>query len=169
MLNSSAPLKKRSMTHNSNGEASAQSSYDEHAAAAALSQLNQTLPPLTTASKDKSDVDNSDTESVATVASNDSSVVPKTVHKPPVNSTMVDHTYIDYSVVKEELLSHLNATEDDTDSDIADEDKKVKEEALKKIKKIFGDISPTRKNSGGVVKPFPEKVCSFSSLFLLYI
>jgi hypothetical protein len=135
---------------------------DEKAAAATLSQLNH-LPAaerskIITASP-CGNGNNSDSDSAP---SGDESVfcLPKTVHKPPVNSTMVDHTYKDYSVVGEEILSYLNTPYEDSDGDseISEEDKKMKEKAMIKIKKIFGDISPTRKNSGGVVKPFPEKV-----------
>jgi hypothetical protein len=34
---------------------------------------------------------------------------------------------------------------------------------VQKVKHIFGDVGPSKKNSGGVVKPFPEKV-SLSNL-----
>lgn len=147
---SSAPLKKRNRIHasNSDSESSTQTS-DEQAAAKALAELNRSP------SNNSGNV--SDADSVSSNGS--SSSIPKAVHKPPVSSMMVDHTYTDYSVVKEELLSYLNNDDDnDSDSEMSDDERKVKEKALKKIRKIFGDISPTRKNSGGVVKPFPEKL-----------
>jgi len=154
MAQSSAPLKKRSKLLSSSSDNDSQAS-SEHAAAAALAELNQSLGDGKT--RDQSNGHTSDSESVS---SNDSSVVPKAVHKPPVSNMMVDHTYTDYSVVKEDLLSYLNSSEDDDDSEseLSNDERKMKEKALRRIRKIFGDISPTRKNSGGVVKPFPEKL-----------
>lgn len=146
---SSAPLKKRSKML-STGDSGNKQRSDEEAAAAALAGLNKAHE---TCSSSLGGV--SDEESVSSASS-----IPKPVHKPPVNNTMVDHTYTDYSVVDESLLAFLHTDEEnDHESEISKDEKKTKEKALKKIKKIFGDISPTRKNSGGVVKPFPEKVC----------
>ena len=123
---------------------------DEHAAAAALAEMNQT--PVEIGS-------GHDSDSESSIASSDSSAIPKAVHCPPVSNMMVDHTYTDYSVVDEKMLSYLHNDEDqDSESVMSYSEKKTKEKALKKIKLIFGDISPTRKNSGGVVKPFPERV-----------
>lgn len=154
---SSAPLKKRNLS----GDESVSSQHtDEQAAAAALTALNKASKKSgasSTAVNDESGGDVSDSED--SISSRDS--IPKPVHKPPVNNTMVDHTYTDYSVVDENLLAFLQAEEEhpDHENEISEDEKKTKEKALQKIKKIFGDISPTRKNSGGVVKPFPEKVC----------
>ncbi len=169
-ISSSAPLKKRSKILSCSSDGESQAS-DEHAAAAALAELNQTAGEdkncSTNKSSSRSDSSNGNASDgdAESVASSDSSVVPKAVHKPPVSNMMVDHTYTDYSVVKEDLLSYLsNSNEEDEDgeSDLSSDERKTKEKALRRIRKIFGDISPTRKNSGGVVKPFPEKVCSLS-------
>ncbi len=154
---SAPPLKKRNL---SGGESVGNQHNDEHAAAAALAALNKTSKKSSAPStnvKGESGGELSDSED--SISSKDS--IPKAVHKPPVNNTMVDHTYTDYSVVDENLLAFLQAEEEhpDHENEISDDEKKTKEKALQKIKKIFGDISPTRKNSGGVVKPFPEKVC----------
>lgn len=89
----------------------------------------------------------------------------KPIHAPPVSSMMVDHTYVDFSVVEEEELSLLeenkNLKQEDkknlTDSQKS-EDQKVKAKTLRKLKRMFGCLGPTRKNSGGVVQPFPDKL-----------
>lgn len=155
-IQSSVPFKKRNKMRPA---CSGSSSYltqgcDEQVAVAALSQMNQ-MPLKHVSYNSQVDVD-CDSESSC---SSDNSGIPITVHRPPVNHSMVDHTYTDYSVVKDNLISHLvNNKEHGSDSEISEEEKKRKEKALKKIKKIFGDFSPTRKNSGGVVKPFPERL-----------
>lgn len=129
-------------------------SSDEQVAVAALSQMNQV--PLKHNNSESLVEASSDSESSY---SDDDSGIPTVVHKPPVNSSMVDHTYTDYSVVKDDLLSCLINDEDhESDSEMSEDEKRTRESSLEKIKKIFGDISPTRKNSGGVVKPFPERL-----------
>ncbi len=155
----SAPLKKRNKMLTLSGTNGASSPLlDEEVAAAALAGLNQTREGSPTSSQSNGEESESE-ESVSSCGS-----MPKAVHKPPVNDTMVNHTYTDYSVVDESLLAFLQADEDhDNDSEFTEDEKQTKEKALKRIKKIFGDIAPTRKNSGGVVKPFPEKV-SFDAM-----
>lgn len=164
LSHASAPLKKRSKMISSNNSIGSASSIsgdnetrhkkDERSAAAVLTKLatlNQ-QPPVNSTESSSGHTSDSDS-SVASIRS-----IPRAVHRPPVSNMMVDHTYTDYSVVKENLLSYLNNDEDhDSDSETEDE-KRTKEKAIRKIRKIFGDISPTRKNSGGVVKPFPEKL-----------
>ena len=55
---------------------------------------------------------------------------------------MVDHTYTDYSKVKEDLVSYLNSSEDDNDSEskLSNDERKMKEKALRRIQKIFGNF-----------------------------
>ena len=156
---SSAPLKKRSnimLSSNSDTKRDLTLRGDEeHAMAEALFSLRQTPTVKSNISDDFSDS--------RSVSSNGSTVMPVIVHKPPQSSTMVDHTYTDYSVVDEELLSFV-CHEDDQESacDISEDGKRSRENAMKKIKKIFGEnVSPSKKNSGGVLKPFPEKVRFF--------
>ena len=163
-MQSSAPLKKRNKMRAVRSDSDMTQGSDEQVAVAALSQMNQ-APLKHTRSETPANVGSSDSESSSSSTDNESGI-PITVHKPPVNNSMVDHTYTDYSVVKDDLLSCLiNDEDNDSDSELSEEEKKTKENALKKIKKIFGDISPTRKNSGGVVKPFPERVSSSGSSF----
>jgi hypothetical protein len=83
---------------------------------------------------------------------------PKLVHHPPKNPLMVDHTYTDYSSITEEDLSFLDLAEDGGEGKLSDVEKVDQEAKIKKVKMIFGDVGPSRKNSGGVVKPFPERV-----------
>lgn len=71
---------------------------------------------------------------------------------------MVDHTYTDYSVVDDEALDLLEGNEAPVNVDLTDKEKKDQARKLKKLKKIFGNISQSRKNSGGVVQPFPVKL-----------
>lgn len=156
----SAPLKKRSnIMFSSSGDTGDYPSLrgdEEHATAEALFSLRQTPTVNSNTSEDFNES--------GSVTSNGSTVIPEIVHKPPQSSTMVDHTYTDYSVVDEELLSFICDDDDqDSGSDISDDGKRAREKAMKKIKKIFGEnVSPSRKNSGGVLKPFPEKVRFFS-------
>jgi len=96
---------------------------------------------------------------------------PKVVHTPPLNRMMVDHTYTDYSVVNEESLSLLLGNENLNNHDLttnvrrpnldtgSEDDKQIiKAKNLKKLKKIFKNVGQTKKNSGGVVQPFPVKL-----------
>lgn len=153
-IQSSAPLKKRNKMRPVHSDSNMTESSDEQVAVAALSQMNQ-VPLKRNSSESQVDAA-SDSESSC---SNDDSGIPTVVHKPPVNRSMVDHTYTDYSVVKDDLLSCLiNDDDHESDSEMSEDEKRTKEGSLKKIKKIFGDISPSRKNSGGVVKPFPERL-----------
>jgi hypothetical protein len=76
---------------------------------------------------------------------------------------MVDHTYTDYSSITEEDLSFMDLTEDGGEGKLSEEEKADQEAKMRKVKMIFGDVGPSRKNSGGVLKPFPERV-SLSSL-----
>ena len=71
---------------------------------------------------------------------------------------MVDHKYTDYSVIDEPSLAFLEEGEEQQ-ATLSDEEKGVQKKKIEKIKRIFGDVGPFKKNSGGVVKPFPEKVC----------
>ena len=79
---------------------------------------------------------------------------------------MVDHTYSDYSVFDEETLALLerNSVVGDfvsKECTMSPEEKEERVKSIAQLKKIFGD-APTRKNSGGVVQPFPEKVSTCS-------
>ena len=85
------------------------------------------------------------------------SVLPKVVHAPPKNSMMVDHKYTDYSVIDEKSLAYLEQG-DNYLSTLSGEVKKDHVRRMRKVKKMFGDVVPSKKNSGGVVKPFPAKV-----------
>ena len=98
----------------------------------------------------------SDTEP-SSVSSQDD-IIPKIVHKPILNKMMVDHTYTDYSVIQEKYLTFLEeGAQNETN---LDEKERIKmDKSKQKIRELFGDVGPSRKNSGGVVKPFPEKVC----------
>ena len=158
-IQSSAPLKKRNKMRPVRSDSDMTEGSDEQVAVAALSQMNQV--PLKQIKSGSAVEVASDAESAS---SSEEAGIPIVVHKPPVNSSMEDHTYTDYSVVKDELLSCLLNDEDhESDSELTEDEKKEKESSLKTIKKIFGDISPTRKNSGGVVKPFPERVSHLCS------
>lgn len=84
--------------------------------------------------------------------------MPKIVHRPPKNPLMVDHTYTDYSSITEEDLSFLDLNEDGGECKLSAEEKANQESKMINVKMIFGDVGPSRKNSGGVVKPFPERV-----------
>jgi hypothetical protein len=70
---------------------------------------------------------------------------------------MVDHKYTDYSVIDEPSLAFLEEGEEQQ-ATLSDEEKGVQKKKIEKIKRIFGDVGPSKKNSGGVVKPFPEKL-----------
>jgi len=85
------------------------------------------------------------------------SVLPKVVHAPPKNSMMVDHKYTDYSVIDEKSLAYLEQG-DNYLSTLSGEVKKDHVRRMRKVKKMFGDVVPSKKNSGGVVKPFPAKL-----------
>mmetsp|Transcript_28505 Transcript_28505/g.43830 ORF Transcript_28505/g.43830 Transcript_28505/m.43830 type:complete len:446 (-) Transcript_28505:162-1499(-) len=89
-------------------------------------------------------------------------------HQAPSSTMMVDHKYTDYSIIDEHTLMEMDENDDEegenktTDSaKISDEDdelgleRKVK---LERLRKMSGKNGPTRKNSGGVVQPFPEKL-----------
>jgi len=139
-------------------------SHEEEAAAAALASLGEkkskviitAIPMATTITAGlEDDGDISDSEESY---SSQNDVMPKAVHAPTLNSMMVDHTYTDYSVVAENALSFLEEGEDDHLTNLVPQSKKTEEKRILKIKKIFGEVGPSRKNSGGVVKPFPEKL-----------
>eukprot|EP00557_Chaetoceros_sp_GSL56_P007679 CAMPEP_0176503676 /NCGR_PEP_ID=MMETSP0200_2-20121128/15500_1 /TAXON_ID=947934 /ORGANISM="Chaetoceros sp., Strain GSL56" /LENGTH=580 /DNA_ID=CAMNT_0017903003 /DNA_START=68 /DNA_END=1810 /DNA_ORIENTATION=- len=136
---------------------------DEKSAAAALALLSGSPKPAAPAQasakspahfSDESDGSISDSE-VSYTSLN--SVLPKPIHAPPTNSMMVDHTYTDYSVISEQSLAFLEEGED-LPTKVSEEEKKKHARRVQKIKSIFGDVGPSKKNSGGVVKPFPEKL-----------
>ena len=141
--------------------------HDEEAAASALALLSSPTikppssfgepEPATSEASTLKDGDISESEESYT---SQNEVLPKAVHTPPLNDMMVNHTYIDYSVIEEEHLSFLEEGNETTTNRIAlnDEDKKATNNRVAKIRKIFGDVGPSKKNSGGVVRPFPEKV-----------
>mmetsp|Transcript_13585 Transcript_13585/g.16498 ORF Transcript_13585/g.16498 Transcript_13585/m.16498 type:complete len:592 (-) Transcript_13585:174-1949(-) len=156
---SSAPLKKRSKVIPTGAE-SINCGDDEQVAAAALTGLssNNNVLSVNIANEELTKSGNM-SESDLSSTSQESYVVPKPVHQPPIQANMVDHTYTNYSVVGEDILAHLDTSnDDDSDTETTEEDKRLREKALQQVKKIFGDISHTRKNSGGVIKPFPEKL-----------
>jgi hypothetical protein len=139
---------------------------EKAAAAAALTSLSASSNVASTMEKikifpiDESDGGNrSDSEASY---SSQNSVLPKAVHTPPQNSMMVDHKYTDYSVIDEISLSFLQDG-DKFQSKLSEEEKKVNARRVQKIKSIFGDVGPSKKNSGGVVKPFPAKVRNYSA------
>ncbi len=90
----------------------------------------------------------------------------KPIHAPPVSRMMVDHTYVDYSVLGEDELALLednkNGNNDECSeqkiSDLTSEEEEERARTLRKLKRMLGSLGPTRKNSGGVVQPFPEKL-----------
>lgn len=149
------PLKKRpkhKITKNPNDQ-------EEASAAAALASLSdkRKIPVSEDSSSHATDNDGDVSDSEASYTSQNK-VLPKAVHAPATNPMMVDHTYTDYSVISERTLAFLEEGELDHQAKLPEEEKKVEERRIKKIKSIFGDIGPSRKNSGGVVKPFPEKL-----------
>jgi hypothetical protein len=155
----SVPLKKR--LPESLNKGLPKPGHDEQAAAAAALASLATSPKTSSAMErtkpapnDESDGNLSDSEASY---SSQNSVIPKPVHAPPLNSMMVDHTYIDYSVIDEKSLAFLEEGED-FQSKLTEEEKKEHTRRVQKVKHIFGDVGPSKKNSGGVVKPFPEKV-----------
>lgn len=141
---------------------------DDKAAAAALASLSGSASPITKPSSIKREPEHpsgnnalgvpikddlSDSEESYT-SQND--VLPKEVHKPKLNNMMVNHTYIDYSVIKEKDLGFLEADEVKT---ILDKEEQLQmNKRIAKIRTIFGEVGPSKKNSGGVVRPFPEKL-----------
>lgn len=163
---SNAPLKKRLLGQHSN----APKNDEKHAAAAALAALSgvgddasdgKTAPEVGPGDANGKTIEKG-TESPVTPADRHLTARPKLVHAPPVNKMMVDHTYSDYSVFDEEVLAMLEKNSEaseflskDTSLSTAEKQERVK--SLDQLKKIFGD-APTRKNSGGVVQPFPEKL-----------
>lgn len=150
---SSVPLKKRSPETVLQDE-------KEEAAAAALAALSSSPKATTTSgldlSKPREDPSGNMSDSEESYSSQNK-VLPKAVHAPPLNSMMVDHTYTDYSVVKESSLAFLEEGEEPT-SKMSEEERKKYTRRIAKVKKIFGEVVPSKKNSGGVVKPFPEKL-----------
>ena len=164
----SIPVKKRSnLSHDESASSSTRpykAHYDESAAAALASlaeKPNSDSPKrtedlLTPLQSVLAPSDGHLSESEASYSSQNS-VLPKAVHAPLQNTTMVDHTYTDYSVIAQESLSFLEEGEEPQPT-ISDEEKKVHNKKVEKIKRIFGDVGPSKKNSGGVVKPFPEKL-----------
>lgn len=161
----SVPLKKRAKI-NMESSINRSKSHEEEAAAAALASLGSkkskatiTGIPVQVASPACHADDDGDISDSEESYSSQNDVMPKAVHAPTLNSMMVDHTYTDYSVVTENTLSFLEEGEDDHLTSLSADSKKTEEKRILKIKKIFGEVGPSRKNSGGVVKPFPEKVC----------
>lgn len=150
---SSVPLKKRSPETVLQDE-------KEEVAAAALAALSSSPKASTTSgldlSKPREDPSGNISDSEESYSSQNN-VLPKAVHAPPLNNMMVDHTYTDYSVVKESSLAFLEEGEEPT-SKMSEEERKKYTRRIAKVKKIFGEVVPSKKNSGGVVKPFPEKV-----------
>jgi hypothetical protein len=157
---SSVPLKKRNKVESDSLNGEKKDQHDEKSAAAALASLSSSPKPVANAQASNKSACSDDTDDdVSDCASYTSlnSVLPKPVHAPPFNSMMVDHTYTDYSVISEESLAFLEEGED-AQTKASDEEKKKNAKRIQKIKNIFGDVGPSKKNSGGVVKPFPEKV-----------
>jgi hypothetical protein len=167
------PLKKRGMVESDDRPLkSPKKDQDEKSAAAALALLSGSPKPVAMAQasakasfSDDSDGSVSDSEASYTSLN---SVLPKPVHAPPPNSMMVDHTYTDYSVISEQSLAFLEEGED-LQTKFSEEEKKKHAKRVQKIKGIFGDVGPSKKNSGGVVKPFPEKVSRRFRLFTVPI
>jgi len=181
-LPTSAPLKKRlygQLTTTRTALTSIGSKHDETAAAAALASLSgaggvggggaSTTGPEPDSTKVCHDKVASAANATATATSTADSPIkrslnayPRLVHAPPKNKMMVDHTYSDFSVFDEDTLALLekNSVVGDfvaKDSTMSPEEKEERVKSIAQLKKIFGD-APTRKNSGGVVQPFPEKL-----------
>ncbi len=130
-------------------------------AAAALASLSDTCDKASSAaSSTKTDPEDYHSDSEESYSSLNG-VFPKVVHNPSKNKMMVDHTYTDYGVIKEDYLRFLEDGDEDLSS-LSDEEKLKMQKRAQKIRNIFGDVGPSRKNSGGVVKPFPEKVSRLS-------
>jgi len=82
----------------------------------------------------------------------------------PTFSLVMNPYYTDYSVILESDLAILAQFEEDSTLNGAltacpRTIRTLWEQHLNHLKRIFGDLGPTRKNSGGVLQPFPEKVC----------
>lgn len=108
-------------------------------------------------------------KSQSTVSDIVDNIQPKVVHAPAKNPLMVDHTYSDYSGITEDFLFFLELDEDVDKvlKKLTEEEKAEQERKLNRLRLVFGDVAPARKSSGGVVKPFPERVGdSFCFLFL---
>ncbi len=148
------PLKKRPK-HKIGKNPDDQAEASAAAALASLADKRKISHSEDSSHSSENDGDVSDSEASYT---SQNKVLPKAIHAPAHNPMMVDHTYTDYSVISERTLAFLEEGELDYQANLPEEEKKVEERRIKKIKKIFGDIGPSRKNSGGVVKPFPEKV-----------
>jgi len=108
-------------------------------------------------------VSDSDLSSTGSLSS--AGPTPKAVHAPPVNKMMVDHTYTDYSVLNEDYLALYCGYPDVNSNDVSDGDggvnkdeKRIQAKKMKNLRKIFRNKGQTRKNSGGVVQPFPAKL-----------
>lgn len=162
---SSVPFKKRSKVDKKDtlvaGVASSKEPIEEAAAALASLSDKSTKPSASSHAQGRkvdnlksSDADVSDSEESYSSTNN---VMPKPVHAPPVNQMMVDHTYKDYSVIDERSLAFLEEGEE-FQSKLSDEEKKKQNKRVEKLRQMFGEVGPSKKNSGGVVKPFPEKV-----------
>ena len=125
---------------------------DEELAAAALASLTYgSLKPVP--SKDNS---TPATRSSHTLAYN----------RPPYNNLVVDPFYTDYSVIHESDLAILAQFEEDPSLNGALTScppgiRNAWEQQLNQLKHVLGDLGPSRKNSGGVLQPFPEKVSTF--------
>ena len=81
----------------------------------------------------------------------------------PAQELTTDPFYTDFSVINESDLAILAHFEEDPSLHGALNTcppviRHVWEQQLSKLKHVLDDLGPARKNSGGVLQPFPEKV-----------
>lgn len=75
--------------------------------------------------------------------------------KSAANQQYVDHTYTDYAIVEEDDLRLL----DENSSLLPVPSSSGEATAREKLKGMSCTYGPMKKNAGGVVQPFPGKVC----------
>ena len=83
---------------------------------------------------------------------------PRAIHQPMKLANSVDHTYTDYSVIPDNVLSLLEEGSQQYFLGLDADQRRGCEIMKEQLKTIFGKSAPSRKHNGGVSKPFPGKV-----------
>ena len=83
---------------------------------------------------------------------------PRVIHQPMKLANSVDHTYTDYSVIPDNVLSLLEEGSQQYFLGLDADQRRGCEIMKEQLKTIFGKSTPSRKHNGGVSKPFPGKV-----------